>query len=90
MGIEIDKRELTVGLSFLIGKVIVFRSTDGFSTTKVNSIEVKGGTSIHVNIYSGMGVQTLNSSKEFKNIMLIDDGELKCVYDILDEKGIVF
>ena len=100
MHIDIDTREVACKLSFLVGKVILFRevvdhSSDSTTATNVLSVRVENtpGTEGYpiVHIYTNIGIRHIEHSSEFKDIMVLNsDGSLKCLGDYADDMGICF
>lgn len=100
MHIDIDTREVACKLSFLIGKVILFRevvdhSSDYTTATNVLAVRVENtpGTEGHprVVLYTNVGIQNIDSSKKFSDIMvLLPDGSLRCLGEYTDEMGIIY
>ena len=100
MHIDIDTREVACKLSFLVGKVILFRevvddSSDSTTATNVLAVRVENtpGTEGHprVVLYTNVGIRNMDSSKKFNDIMLVNDhGGLTPLGKVTDDFGIVF
>ena len=91
--IEIDTREVAAKLSFLVGKTVLLRASDGSScATTVDSIRVYGTPSPMVDIYyNGLGIQHITKTEKFGDIMLLNEnGGLESLGKITDNLGIVF
>ena len=91
--IEIDTREVALKLSFLVGKTVLIRATDGSScATTVDSIRAYGNPVPMVDIYyNGLGLQHITNTEKFGDIMLLDEnGGLESLGKITDNLGIVF
>ena len=91
--IEIDTREVALKLSFLVGKTVLIRASDGSScATTVDSIRVYGNPVPMVDIYyNGLGLQHIVKTKKFGDIMLLDEnGNLESLGEIVDRLGIYF
>lgn len=91
--IEIDTREVALKLSFLVGKTVLIRASDGSScATTVDSIRVYGTPSPMVDIYyNGLGLQHIVKTEKFGDIMLLDEnGGLESLGEIVDRLGIYF
>lgn len=99
MHIDIDTREVACKLSFLVGKVILFRevvdeSSDYTTATNVLSVRVENtpGTEGYpiVHLYTSVGIRHITHSREFKDIMVLEPDGLKCLGDYADDMGICF
>ena len=91
--IEIDTREVALKLSFLVGKTVLLRATDGSScATTIDSIQVFGNPVPMVDIYyNGLGLQHITKTEKFGDIMLLDEnGNLEPLGEIVDRLGIYF
>lgn len=91
--IDIDLEQAAYMMSFLIGKTVIFRdSHNSICTTTVNSIVIdpkEDGSSV-VNVYSGLGVQHIVTIEKFRDIWLVEEDGLKCVYNLLENRGVYF
>ncbi len=99
MHIDIDTREVACKLSFLVGKVILFRevvdhSSDFTTATNVLAVRVENtpGTEGYpiVHLYTSVGIRHIEHSREFKDIMVLEPDGLKCLGDYSDNVGICF
>ena len=100
MHIDIDTREVACKLSFLVGKVILFRevvdeSSDYTTATKVLAVRVENTPGTEgfpiVHIYTTVGIQNIDKSRKFNDIMLVNEnGGLDSLGKITDNLGIVF
>ncbi len=99
MHIDIDTREVACKLSFLVGKVILFRevvdhSSDFTTATNVLAVRVENtpGTEGYpiVHLYTSVGIRHIEHSREFKDIMVLEPDGLKCLGDYADDMGVCF
>lgn len=91
--IENDTREVAAKLSFLVGKTVLFRDghEDACTSTQILAVKVANGKSPIVSIYTTVGIQNIDKSEKFGNIMLLDeDGGLESLGEIVDRLGIYF
>lgn len=91
--VEIDTGEVALKLSFLVGKTVLIRTSDGSScATTIDSIRVFGNPVPMVDIYyNGLGLQHITKTEKFGDIMLLDeDGNLESLGEIVDRLGIYF
>ena len=91
--IEIDTREVALKLSFLVGKTVLLRASDGSScATTIDSIRVFANPVPMVDIYyNGLGLQHITKTEKFWDIMLLDEnGNLESLGEIVDRLGIYF
>ena len=95
--LTMDTREVAAKLSFLVGKTIAFRDGYADATTATQVLAVKAentpGASGHlqVSIYTNVGIQTITKSKQFGDLMLLEnDGSLVSIGSYTDAMGIYF
>ena len=91
--VEIDTREVALKLSFLVGKTVLLRASDGSScATTIDSIRAYGNPVPMVDIYyNGLGLQHITKTEKFGDIMLLDeDGNLETLGAIVDRLGTYF
>ena len=95
--VTMDTREVAAKLSFLVGKTIAFRDGYADATTATQVVAVKAentpGTSgpPQVSIYTNVGIQTITKSKQFGDLMLLEnDGSLVSIGSYTDAMGICF
>ena len=91
--VEIDTRDVAAKLSFLVGRTILFRDwkDDSCTATQVLAVTAINRESPIVSIYTTVGIQHIDKSAKFGNIMLLDeDGGLESLGEIVDRLGIYF
>lgn len=97
--IEIDTREVASKLSFLVGRTILFRNgypdVDAVTASQVVAVKAENtpGTEGYpiVHIYTTVGIQNIDKSKKFGDIMLLDEnGNLESLGEIVDRLGVYF
>lgn len=98
--VVIDTRDVAAKLSFLIGKTIAFRDgySDATTTTQVLAVKAENTPGLEgypkVSIYTHVGIQNIEKSKKFHDIMVWTENnecqELKSLGEITDEMGIHF
>lgn len=94
MEYKFDIQTLATKLSFLIGKVVMFKdSIDSICVVKITSISVErtmDGT--HANVvlnYSNGTQQRIKSMDKFKELILVDNSYVKDLKSILDDNGTI-
>ena len=96
--VEIDTREVTAKLSFLVGKTVLFREAYSDSCTATQVLAVKAENDARTSgkpkvfIYTNVGrIQEIDSSSKFNEIMVVDEqGGLVSLGKTTDDLGIVF
>ena len=91
--VEIDVRDVAAKLSFLVGRTILFRDwkEDACTATQVLAVTALNRESPTVSIYTTVGIQHIDKSEKFGNIMLINDyGGIESLAKTTDNLGIVF